>query len=190
MLRVLASSLPEIRDAFVSALSLTKKEENHLATVYRKENWIFLFLQAPLSDDVVLWIASTFLPDRIYFPYFGYSIDMMHEVGDVIVPNVFLPYEKSLAEIQITKDNRDALIRNPRFLETFREQKDYYVEDFGLSVGGIVVDEAPMNPDDDHMGKMILAYEGDVYVTENSTAALDAVIDDQIPSLILAGITR
>lgn len=52
----------------------------------------------------------------------------------MIVPNVFLPYEKALSNTEITKANRDTLIRDPRFLDTFSEQKDYYVEDFGLSV--------------------------------------------------------
>ena len=144
----------------------------------------------PLSLDIVEWIAATYLPERVYFPYFGYSIDMVHEIWDVIVPNVFLPYEKTLSNTDITKANRDTLIRDPRFLETLTEQKDYYVEDFGLSVWGIIVDEAPESPSDDLMGKMMLAYEWDVYVSENSTIALDAVIDDQVPSLILAGIVR
>lgn len=115
---------------------------------------------------------------------------MVHEIGDVIVPNVFLPYDTSLSNTEITKENRDRLIRDPRFLETLAEQKDYYVEDFWLSIWGIVVDEAPVDPSDELMGKMMLAYEGDVYVSENSTIALDAVIDDQVPSLILAGIVR
>lgn len=112
------------------------------------------------------WIAESFLPDRVYLPYFGYSVDVMHEIGDVIVPNVFLSYDASLKDREITKENRDTLAENPRFLEVFDEQKDYYVEDFGLSVGGIVVDVAPEVPSDDLAGKMMLAYEADVYVRE------------------------
>lgn len=112
------------------------------------------------------WIAESFLPDRVYLPYFGYSVDVMHEIGDVIVPNVFLSYDALLKDREITKENRDTLAENPRFLEVFDEQKDYYVEDFGLSVGGIVVDRAPEAPSDDLAGKMMLAYEADVYVRE------------------------
>ena len=190
MLRALSSSLPDIRDSFIRVLSLQKIEENEIATMYRKWEWIFLALKMPLSLDIVEWMAATYLPERAYFPYFGYSIDMVHEIGDVIVPNVFLPYDTSLSHAEITKENRDTLVRNPRFLDTFSEQKDYYVEDYGLSVWGIIVDEAPIDPSDDLMGKMMLAYEWDIYVSENSTIALDAVIDDQVPSLILAGIVR
>lgn len=36
MLRVLASSLPDIRDSFIRVLSLQKIEENEIATMYRK----------------------------------------------------------------------------------------------------------------------------------------------------------
>ena len=114
----------------------------------------------------------------------------MHETGDVIVPNVFLPYDAELPEREITKENRDHLAKWPRFLSTFDEQKDYYVEDFGLSVGGIVVDGAPTDPNADLMGKMMLAYEWDVYTGEILGTALDAVMDDQIPSLILVGIAK
>ena len=159
MLRVLVSASPEICEAFTRILSLSKQEETEFAVIFKRENWIFVFLHVPLSSHVVESIASTFFPDRLYFPFFGYSIDMMHEIGDVVVPNVFLSYEKSLDKTEITKENRDTLINNPRFLEAFVEQKDYYVEDFGLSVGGIIIENVPVDPSSDLMGKMMLAYE-------------------------------
>jgi hypothetical protein len=148
-----------VRDAFVRTLSLEKLEESAIATVYRRQDWMFIFLHVELSSDVTEWIAATYLPGRVYFPAFGYSIDMVHEIGDIIVPNVFFQYEKSVTETEITRDNRDQLVEVPRFLTIFDEQKDYYVEDYGLSVGGIVVDSAPATPSDDLMGKMMLAYE-------------------------------
>lgn len=64
----------------------------------------------------------------------------MHEIGDVIAPNVFLSYDSAIERSEITEENHDTIASNPRFLEIFDEQKDYYVEDYGLSVGGIVVD--------------------------------------------------
>ena len=108
----------------------------------------------------------------------------------MIVPNVFLSYDTSLSDTDITRDNRDILAKEPRFLTTFDEQKDYYVEDFGLSVGGIVVDRAPQDPSSDTMSKMMLVYEGDVYTGDILGTALDAVITDQVPSLILVGIVQ
>ncbi len=108
----------------------------------------------------------------------------------MIVPNVFLSHDGSLDKKEITKENRDTLPKNPRFIETFIEQKDYYVEDFGLSVGGILIEDAPTDPSDDLMGKMMLIYEGDIHISENIQAALDAVIDNQVPAIILAGIVK
>lgn len=167
MLSVLCSSDPSVRDTFANTLSLEKIDDTPIAIVYRREKWIFTFLKSPLTEDHVHWIASSFLPDRLYFPYLGYSIDAMHEIGDVIVPNVFFSYAHDLADREVTEENRDTLIENPRFLETLHEQKDYYVEDFGLSVGGILVDSAPNTVNDALMTKMMLAYEGDVYISSS-----------------------
>ncbi len=79
MLRVLVSASPSTCDTFVRILSLHKQEETDFAVIYRRESWILVFLHVPLSGHVVESIASTFFPDRLYFPFFGYSIDMMHE---------------------------------------------------------------------------------------------------------------
>lgn len=166
MLRVLASSDSALRDALVSTLSLEKKEEIPHVTTYRKGEWIFVFFHTVITPLDMTWIAETFLPDRVYLPYFGYSVDVMHEIGDVIVPNVFLTYDPIIEKALITRENRDTFSKDPRFLSIFDEQKDYYVEDYGLSVGGIVVDTAPRIPDDELSSKMMLAYESDVYVQE------------------------
>lgn len=190
MLRVLASSDSTLRDALVSALSLEKKEDTPHVVTYRRGEWIFVFFARTILPEDMTWIAESFLPDRVYLPYFGYSVDVVHEIGDVIVPNVFLSYDKSLDEEEITKENRDTIPQNPRFLEIFDEQKDYYVEDFGLSVGGIIVDMAPESPSDELSGKMMLAYEGDVYVREILSGSVDAVIREENPTLILVGIAH
>lgn len=166
MLRVLASSDAALRDALVSTLSLEKKEEIPHVTTYRKGEWIFVFFSNVVTPIDMTWIAEAFLPDRVYLPYFGYSVDVIHEIGDVIVPNAFLSYDPSIEKILITKENRDTFSKNPRFLSIFNEQKDYYVEDYGLSVGGIVVDNSPRVPNDELSSKMMLAHEGDVYVQE------------------------
>jgi hypothetical protein len=116
------------------------------------------------------------------------SIDTIHEIGDVIVPNVFLSFNAKVLETEMNKDNRESFVENPRFLEIFQEQKDYYVEDFGLSVGGIIVDQCPERTDSDHYDAMMLAYEGDIYVEETLTHQYDGIIDNQVPSLVIAGV--
>jgi hypothetical protein len=40
------------------------------------------------------------------------------------------------------------------------------------------------------MGKMMLAYEWDVYIEPSLTSEYDAIIEEQTPSAILVGITQ
>ena len=47
---------------------------------------------------------------------------------------------------------------------------------------------SPDTPSDELSGKMMLAYEGDVYVGENLLESVDAVIREENPTLILVGI--
>jgi hypothetical protein len=190
MLRVIASSSLSFRDAFVTVLALEKKEESPIATVYQKWGTIFLSLSRDVSPDTVSWMRDTFLPDRLYLTYSGYSVDVVHEIGDVIVPNVFTSHNKDIEKVEITEENRDSFMSDARFLEVFEEQKDYYVEDYGLSVGGIIVDSAPDAPSDELASRMMLAYEADVYVRETFSPAIDAVEWDDVPTMILVGVTR
>jgi ABC-type taurine transport system substrate-binding protein len=61
-------------------------------------------------------------------------VDLTHEVGDVILPNVFLSYDDQISQVELTEENRDQFLGTAKFLEIYNEQKDYYVEDYGLSV--------------------------------------------------------
>jgi hypothetical protein len=60
---------------------------------------------------------------------------MMHEIGDVILPNVFIPYVAKIEQDEPDTENDIVGITGAKFLEIYNEQKDYYVEDYGLSVG-------------------------------------------------------
>lgn len=135
MLSVIASSDISLRDAFAKILAFEHLEDTAFASVFRKANRIFITFNTPITDDHVSWIASEFLPDRLYLPFTSYAIDMVHEIGDVIVPNVFFSYDPRLKSAELDEQNRDTFIENPKFLTSFLEQKDYYVEDFGLSLG-------------------------------------------------------
>ncbi len=188
MLRVIATESSPLFDILLSLYSPEKKNAHHIAEVYRKKDTVYLLLKKPLSIEVITWIASEFLPDRFYLPYFGYSVDQIHEVGDVIVPNVFFKYSPKLETTTIDKDNREWFIEETRFLETIWEQKDYYVEDFWLSVWGIMVSSAPDRPSQEMHEKLMLAYEGDVYIPDDVFPRLDTLTEDQIPGLLFAAI--
>jgi hypothetical protein len=74
-----------------------------------------------------------------------------------------------------------------QFLTHLEEQKDYYVEDFGLSVGGIIVQNAPEKMNDELMTKLMLAYEADIYTPSDIQGSIEMVQDENIPSIILCG---
>jgi hypothetical protein len=159
-----------------------------MADTFRRWNTFYLFLKKPPSLEMITWIASEFLPERIYFLYLGYSVDMIHEIGDVVVPNVFLEYQEKLEEVEIGKENRDNFIGRKVFIENFREQKDYYVEDFWLSLWGILVSGALAKPSVEFHEKLMLAYEADIYVTDDVFPALDVLSSDEVPTIILSWI--
>lgn len=135
MLRVIIAQDQEVRDAFLSVLSLERfTEEEGEFFVYKREKWILIFNEKKQIKDIVDWTLENYVPERLYLPFFGESIDIVHEVGDIILPNVFLTYDPHIQEAEIYKENRDKFLGSGHFLEIFNEQKDYYVEDYGLSV--------------------------------------------------------
>jgi hypothetical protein len=190
MLRVIALTSPILCDAFVRILSLEEKDKTPIATVYQRGSTIALLLRIPLSHDAIAWIVEAFLPDRLYVPHIGYALDVVHEVWDVIVPHTIMTYDPVLEKSEITEENRDTFMGSTRFLTLFDEQKDYYVEDYGLTVGGIIVDSAPEDPSDDLSTKMALAYEADTYTRDILSPLADIVDRGEVLTIILVGITQ
>jgi len=134
-------------------------------------------------------LLEEYYPDRLYLPSLGRSIDHIHEIGDVILPNVFMCYDEALKDASLDKENRDTFVSDVEFLEIFQEQKDYYVEDFGLSIGGIVVDHVPTHASEELDEKLMMAYEADVYVSENMKNNVAILKNDTLPTIISVGIT-
>lgn len=187
MISVICTNDVRVRDGFANALSLEKVEDTSTKIMYQKGKWVLIFFRENFSKDDLDWITSSYIPDRIYLPYFGTSIDVMHEVGDIIVPNVFFSYNPRIESIEISEENRDSLMEWVQFLTHLEEQKDYYVEDFGLSVGGIIVQNAPEKMNDELMTKLMLVYEADIYAPSDIQGSIEMVQDENIPSIILCG---
>ncbi len=188
MLRIIFTRNPVIRDTCVASLTLGRNptEASPDFIVYQKWDWILIFSKEFDIDIVLPTILDNWDPDRIYLPYLGRSVDMMHEIGDVILPNVFIPYaepvETNTEEDQITG------ITGARFLEIYNEQKDYYVEDYGLSVGGIVVERTPNDPAINT--GLMMTYEADIYIEHSLDAAYTVTSGDLVPALIICGIVE
>lgn len=136
MLTVILIQNPELRDAlvsFVSGVRETNSTEN--AVFYQKNNYIFAFSDKISLEELFSTTVEEYQPEKIFIAETGRSIDVDHEIGDIILPNVFLHFNKKILETELNNENRDSLMGEAKFLEIFDEQKDYFVEDFGLSIG-------------------------------------------------------
>lgn len=189
MLTAIILTDANLRDALVSFVSGIKQtHENQDVIFYQKNTFIFAFSSKLSHREIFEKVLHEFQPEKVFFAEIGRSIDVDHEIGDVILPNIFFEFNKKLVEIELDATNRDAIIKNPQFLEIFEEQKDYYVEDFGLSIGGIIVSETPNNPDLNE--KLMMAYEADAYSEKNFSEIAEIISENTIPSILLVGITE
>lgn len=139
MISLIVHHNPDVRDSFVRALSLERKVEEAGKTLYQHGKWLYIALDTPITPEVYASLLEDYNPDALYLPTFGQSIDMVHEEGDIILPNVFLSYNPLIEITNVDESNRDTFLGQADFLESYNEQKDYYVEDYGLSIGGIAV---------------------------------------------------
>lgn len=188
MLTAVIISEPQLRDAIVSFVSGVKQTHQHDNVIfYQKNDMIFVFSENLSLREVFDLTLAEYQPEKIFITETGRSVDVDHEIGDIILPNVFLSFNPQILTTEITNDNRDALIGDARFLEIFDEQKDYFVEDYGLSIGGIVVEGTPVN--EQISDKLMTVYEADVY-TEKTVSPIVALMEENlVPTLCLVGVT-
>lgn len=180
---------PIVRDAFVRVLSLEKKIQDDSGNVlYQRGKWLYLALAKPIAEVEMTKIIADYQPEHIYLPSFGRSVDMVHEETDVVLPNVFLTYNKDILDTELDKSNRDKYLGQAEFLEIYNEQKDYYVEDFGLSIGGIAVDAVPSGIYEDHSHQLMTAYEADIYLEESIRECVKIIRAEELPAIITCGI--
>lgn len=187
MIRLIYTQDPDMRDGFCRVLSLEKKETTDTHTQYQHGEWLLVYSAISL-DSMLPRLLELYDPDRLFLPYFGRSVDMMHEIGDIILPNVFLTFDPKVIEVDFDEKNRDAFLGEARFLDIYTEQKDYYVEDFWLSVGGIVVDMVPEKLSEDAYGSLLTAYEADLYVSATLREAYDIVQLDDATTVVTCAV--
>ena len=180
---------PIVRDAFVRVLSLEKKIQDEAGnTLYQRGKWLFVALARPIAEIDITALIENYQPEGIYLPSFGRSIDMVHEETDIVLPNVFLTYNPSIKDVELREANRDKYLGEAEFLEIYDEQKDYYVEDYGLSIGGIAVDNVPPSVYEEHSDSLMMAYEADIYLTESLIECVKIIRAQELPAIITCGI--
>lgn len=115
---------------------------------------------------------TAYNPDKIWILAEGRLVDNEHQVGDIIMPNVFLRANHEIDGVEFTKANQDAYLHDPLFLRHFERQSDMDFEKFGLSVGGICV-TSPEGMDIPTREQLEFAYQADC-VDEVSYEIIDA----------------
>jgi hypothetical protein len=98
--------------------------------------------------------------------------------------------DERVGKSDVNAENRDRYLGETKFLEIYREQKDYYVEDYGLSVGGIIVDSVVDDTSDVMNERLMFAYEADVYLLESLSESYDITLSEVIPTVIAVGIVE
>ena len=88
------------------------------------------------------------------------------QAGDIILPNVFFPYNTQIESMEIGKDMDTSLLSSPLFLEHYALQGDYNFETFGLSVGGIHVSGTWNTELEDFRIRLRVVYENDTFDPE------------------------
>ncbi|PID84352.1 hypothetical protein CSB09_01425 [Candidatus Gracilibacteria bacterium] len=185
MIRSLISNDAKLTKALVRILNLELITENALGSFYKKGGWILVLGQE--SEKIREFLITEFAIDSAYYIRLGRSIDTEHEIGDVILPNTFFVCDDTICKKEVTEQNCNDFIKNPQFLEIFDEQKDYYIEDFGLSIGGIAVSKTPKTKENID-ASLMMAYAGDIYFTDDISHLIPLTNHDTVGTVILGSI--
>lgn len=189
MLRAIILQDAKLRDALVSqSSSIRQTDANNGIIAYQKFGVMFLFSEILSLQALTECAISEYHAEEIFVVANGRSIDTEHEIGDVILPNVFLNFSPKILSENVDKNNRDHLMGGAKFLEIFDEHKDYYVENFGISIGGIFVGNTPF--DEEISEKLMTVYSADVYSEKNYDEIIDIISHSSIPVVFLVAVSH
>lgn len=176
-----------LRDTLISLSSSMKQvHSNEKIAFYQKWNVIFAFSEELSLLDLYNFSNAEYKPDKIFMVDLGRSIDTEHEIWDIILPNTFLDFNAKILEQEINESNRDDFLWNAKFLEIFDEHKDYYVENYGLSIWGIAVANTPNNEEISEV--LMKVYSADIYTNYTLDSFYEIVTQSEIPAILLLGV--
>jgi hypothetical protein len=136
MIHVLLTHDPVLRDAAIAHFSMTEKEDE--PGVYQKQDKILLW-SSDRPEELVEKAFNEYAAERVWILSEARSISTEHQVGDIVLPNTFLMYDRVIEQTDFNKDNRDSFLHDALFVSHYDEQSDLDFETFGLSIGGITV---------------------------------------------------
>lgn len=117
-------------------------------------------------EQVLASVIEELNPDTVFFLSESLPVSDEKLSGDIVLPNVFFPYNPEIEATEIGKDNTHSLLSHPFFLEHYPIQGDYDFESFGLSVGGIHVSGEWNTEIEDFRLRLRVVYENDTFDPE------------------------
>lgn len=168
MITVFITRDKRLCEAINNELSLERDESDIGGRrIYHGKGFSLILLDQEITPQDIAWVNNAYMPDTLVIPFIGFSVNSQHQTGDIVFPNVFLMYNPLIQMKKFTKDQHHTLLGEGIFLEQFHEQRDYQVEDFGLSVWGIVVDRVILEDTEHYMSALDFTYEADIYTTDS-----------------------
>ena len=135
MIHVLLTQDTSIREILISEYGLNRIQ--NLETY--KSGEIILVYRETLDPSIISHVIEEYAAEKIWIIGSSRVVSNEHELGDIIMPNVFLPYDHEIDAVEFDRENQDAFLHDPLFLHHYEEQSDLDFESFGLSIGGICV---------------------------------------------------
>lgn len=114
-------------------------------------------------EKLLASVIEEFNPDTVFFLSESYPVSDEKLSGDIVLPNVFFPYNPEIEAKELGKDTTASLLSNPIFLEHYPVQGDYNFESFGLSVGGVHVSGEWNTEMEDFRIRLRVVYENDTF---------------------------
>lgn len=135
MIHVIITQNQCIRDVLVTEYGLSRVENME---TYRS-NGIIVVYRESLDETIISHVIEEYVADTIWIVGVARVVSNEHELGDIVMPNVFLKYDHEIDGVEFNKENQDSFLHDPFFLHHYEEQSDLDFESFGLSIGGIAV---------------------------------------------------
>lgn len=168
MLVLILTHESRLSDSLIETLQLEKDSMNTTDTlkVYRKRSWICIYSAVWFDAQGIDRTLEIFAPDLLILPFFGFSVSSQHEVGDIVVPHTFLHYNPLIQKKSFTSEEHNTLLGDALFLD-IENQRDYHIENYGLTLWGIAVDGVILEDTDTFGSSLDFTYEADIYTTES-----------------------
>jgi hypothetical protein len=136
MIHVLVTSDAVIRDLLVDGYRFHAHATD--IAVFQAKGTILVYREK-LEPKIISEIIDRYYADKIWIIGTSRIVSTDHQLGDIVMPNVFLAYDHAIDTVEFDGSNRDDYLHDPLFLKHYEEQADLNFETFGLSIGGICV---------------------------------------------------